>query len=249
MRRIGAFTLVELLTVMAIIAILSAVLLPAAMGSQALAFQWTATQAIGQLGTAAAMYASENDETMPLATYQTADGLQAWFGRRSPDGKYRTEFGLLLGYTGRKILRDSTYTSRPFFGDGGGFGYNWAYIGSDFAVKNNYDGFPNCANAARLSEIADPSHTVLFATSSKYYAPWEPGGDGLTYDMGVIDAPRFWNGNPNVDFRHNGVRIIDLEHHQVQSKGVAPVAYADSRVSVKHQTEMTDSNFQRDARP
>src|SRR4051794_31572575 len=97
MRKNG-FTLVELLTVIAIIAILYAILLPVIKTAKGAAFQYNASQGIRQLGAATAIYAADSDDTAPLALFADAEGLQAWFGLRYPSGKVDREMGLLGPY-------------------------------------------------------------------------------------------------------------------------------------------------------
>jgi prepilin-type N-terminal cleavage/methylation domain-containing protein len=245
MERTRAFTLVELLTVMAIIAILSGILMPAAMSARAMAFQYTTSQALGQLGTASSMYASDFDETFMPAFYPVSNGMQFWFGTRDSSFAIHPEFGLLRQYTGRKRLADSTFHAKDYLGDKSGFGYNWAFLGSDFGVTGDYSSFPYCQNPAHASELSNPSKTIVLATSSYYYAAWLPKGDSQTYDFGFIDAPGFWYGNPNVDFRHMGFRSPDTLLKIVTSTGNAPVVYADSHTAARKQTQVLNENFSR----
>ncbi len=247
MRR--AFTLVELLTVISIIAILGAILMPAAMSARALAFQYSATQSLSQLGMAANMYVSDNDETFMPAMYPSPSGFQAWFGRLGSDGKFVADYGLLVPYTARKRLTDSTFHAKDYFGDHSGFGYNWGFLGSDFGITANYATFPTCTNEATTGQLSAPSQTISFATSSFYNATWLPHGDGQVYDLGVIDPPSYWHGNPNVDFRFNGGRIPDNQTRMVFSDGNAPVFYVDGHAAGRKQTQVQDDNFVRTVAP
>ena len=245
MARTRGFTLVELLTVMAIIAILSGILMPAAMSARALAFQYSATQALSQVGTAATMYAQDNDDTFMPAFYPSGGGIQAWFGFRDANGQVHKEMALLRQYEGRRTLADPTFQAKDYMGDHSGFGYNWAYIGSDFGVTGDYSTFPTCHDAAHPSQLTNPSKTIILATSSYYFAPWLPKGDSTTYDFGFIDPPAFWAGNPDIDFRHNGMRDPDIAAKVVVSRGNAPVVFSDGHVAVKKQTQVLNENFVR----
>jgi len=244
MRR-RAFTLVELLTVMAILAILFAVLAPVARAARGAAFQYNASNAIKQLGTATSMYAADYDDTEPLAYYWTPTGMQTWFGLGDWNGIYNPAFSLVSPYTNGKVLKDPTHNAKDWLGDKSGFGYNWAQIGSDAHIYGGWTTAMNCYNAARISEIADPSNTIVYATSAYVNASWLPGGDGQVYDYGFVFEPYFWYGNPPMDFRHQGVRKIDPVTKQIVNEGMALAVMADGRTRPLKQKAVTDKMFLR----
>ncbi len=244
MRRKG-FTLVELLTVMAILAILFAIFMPVAKAVRGAAYQYNAANAVKQLGTSTLMYAADNDDTAPLAFYPTPYGMQTWFGLGDSMGVYNTAQGILSPYTFGRVLKDPTHHAKDWLGDRSGFGYNWAQIGSDAHIAGSQTWYPWCANAARLSEIKDPSNTILYATSAFVNAKWLPNGDGETYDYGFIFEPYYWAGNPPVDFRHQGVKKVDNVGKRITSDGLAVVVMADGRTKAYKQDQMKDSMFMR----
>jgi prepilin-type N-terminal cleavage/methylation domain-containing protein len=238
-----AFSLVELLNVVAIIAILSAILMPAAVSVRAMAYQYSAVHSLGELGKAAAMYASDSDETYMPAFYGSSSGMQFWFGTRSPSRAVDPANGLLRPYTGHKTLADPTYKAETYLGDMSGFGYNWAFLGSDFGLTGNFQSFPDCINPANVSALSNPSKTLVMATSSYYFASWLPKGDRKTYDFGFIDPPAWWRGNPDMDFRFMGFRTEESDIRVVASKGNAPVVYADGHSGTLKQTQVLNENF------
>jgi len=244
MRQKG-FTLVELLTVMAILAILFAIFMPVAKAVRGAAYEYSASNAVKQLGTATIMYAADHDDTAPLAFYPTPVGMQTWFGLGDSMGIYNPQMGLLTPYNGGKVLRDPTHQAKDWLGDHSGFGYNWAQIGSDAHIQGGQTWYPWCANAARLSELQDASNTIMFATSSFYNASWLPSGDSQTYDYGFIFEPYYWAGNPPVDFRHQGTKKIDNVAKRVTSDGLAVVVMADGRTRAYPQSKITDAMFMR----
>jgi prepilin-type N-terminal cleavage/methylation domain-containing protein len=244
MRR-KAFTLVELLTVIAIIGILYAIFLPVIKAAKSAAFQYNASQTIRQLGSSMAMYASDNDDTCPLALYRAPQGLQTWFGLRTPDGKVDRNAGLLGAYSGGKLGKDPIHDAKPWFGDGTGFGYNWAHIGSDMHERNGPGNPLSPENPAHMSMLSNPSQTIGFTTSSFYYAKWLPKGDGAVYDCGFIYQNKYWAGNPPIDFRHQGYRRVDEKLREVNSDGFALVLFMDGRVKAKKQEQITDEMFMR----
>ncbi len=142
MRRNG-FTLVELLVVMAILAILFAIMMPMARAARGAAFQYNASNGVKQLGTATGLYASDYDDTAPLAYYSTPVGMQTWFGLGDWKGSpYNPQQSLLAAYNGGRVSKDPTHNAKDWLGDRSGFGYNWAQIGSDAHIYSGWtDGF------------------------------------------------------------------------------------------------------------
>jgi prepilin-type N-terminal cleavage/methylation domain-containing protein len=240
-----AFTLIELLVTMAIIAVLSAILFPAFVAAKEAIQTWAAGESMRNLGSAFAMYSADSDDTAPLAMYTSEDGyLTTWFGQQTGPGQFDPKGGLLAPYM-KGHPKDITFTAKPWMGDDSGFGYNWGYIGSDFNLQPAYVDFPNCRNAATASELTDPSGTVVFTTSSFFNAPWLASGDSQAYQFNFIDPPRLWNGNPNVDFRHQGQKKVDKTAKTVTSTGRALVLRADGSLKAMQQTVMTDKMFER----
>ena len=244
MNRRRGFTLVELLTVMAIIAILAAVFLPVVRSVRGAAYQTLASRSIGQLGQAVNMYMADSDDMYPCAMYTYGDGLwQTWFGRMNPDGTIDPTQGTLRPYVKGK-LKDSTAQGLPYLGDGSGFGYNWGYLGSDFNIRLDFSEFPNCLRPSVGSEVTNPARTVVFATSAYYYAPWT-GGDGRTYDFGYVDPPRFWYDNPNAHFPHREPKIVEIERKRVKPRGFALFVFADGNVRALTPERVNDAMFER----
>lgn len=244
MRR-RAFTLVELLTVMAILSILYAVMMPVAKAARGAAYQYNASNAIKQLGIATTLYAADYDDSAPLAYYLTPSGMQTWFGAEVEAGFYNPQQGLLSPYTNGRVMKDPTHQAKDWLGDRSGFGYNWAQIGSDAHINGGWTTEWNCFNPARFSEIANPSNTILYATSIYVNVAWQPGGDGQLYDYGFVFEPYYWNGNPPVDFRHQGTRKVDSLSKQITNEGLALAVMADGRTKPLKQQQVTDNLFLR----
>ena len=240
-----AFTLIELLVVVGIIATISAIAMPALVSVRDAAYQFAAVQSIRGLAMATSMYSMDHDDTYPLAMYQSADGLVAWFGAERGDGTFDPARGLLAPYSNGRAARDASFKAYDYLGDHSGFGYNWGAIGSDFNITGDYTGFPNCQNPARANEIERPSEVVGFATSAYFFAPWLPDGDGAKYDFGFIDPPRLWDGRPNVDFRFGGKPEIDLEARELRPTGTAVFLFLDGSAKTRTVLQVEDAMFER----
>lgn len=239
-----AFSLVELLVVISIIAILCSFFAPVLRSARAAVFQMTSGRAAKQLSMATSIYLADYDETYPPAMYLANGQLQTWFGLQTSEGEFDGKQGILAAYMKGKLGKDSTLSALPYLGDETGLGYNYGTIGSDLHIRRNYTNFPNCENPARTSEIEASSDTVIFASSAYYSAPWNRG-DGQKYRFGFFDPPSGWNGNPNVDFRHSETPIVDHERKQVVPRGRAVIAFADGRVKPMKADQLREEMFWR----
>jgi prepilin-type N-terminal cleavage/methylation domain-containing protein len=243
MRR-RAFTLVELLTVMGILAILMAIFAPAVVKTRGAATQFSAMQAIRQLMPATSMYMADADDRFPIAFHVSMDGPITWYGGLDPEGKVDPKRGLLAPYYGGRPSKDPTHRGKPWKGDLSGFGYNWGFLGSSYYYGwDRQDWYPT----AMMSELSNPSHTIAFATSAYYYAGWN-NGDGLTYDYGYIDPPFAWNGAPTVDCRHMGEKRVVVEDKSVEATGNAIVVHADGSAKTLRLGQIKNSMFERQPR-
>ena len=246
-RKVSGFTIIELLVVMAIIAILYTMLTPVIRAVKASAYQSVASRGIAQLQMASTLYLIDHDDMYPQAMYLTREGrLMTWFGEYIGNEEFDLKNGILSAYRGDTILKDRTHIARRYLGDMSGFGYNWGFIGSDFHISQNYSRWPVCTGMASSSQLENPSSTVIFATSSFYFASWLKDGDDVTYDFGFVDPPDFWYGNPNVDFRHMGRRNPDPETQEVHSDGRAIFVFADGSVKTMTEEMVKPEHFRRE---
>ncbi|HXH61862.1 MAG TPA: type II secretion system protein [Fimbriimonadaceae bacterium] len=241
-----AFTLIELMVVVTIIAILISMMAPVVHSVKSAVKQSGAARGLSQLSMSTTLYLADNDDTFPLAMYTTEYGhWQTWFGMQVGQTDWDANQGILGPYRGNTTLKDSTLIAEPYIGDMSGFGYNYGYIGSDFHIRRDYGAWPNCRNAAHSSELASPSTTLIYTTTSFYNAPWLPDGDGATYDFGFVDPPEFWYGDPNMDFRHFGRRKVVEGKDEVTSEGRAIVVFADGNIRTVTQDQVKPDWFLR----
>ena len=66
-----------------------------------------------------------------------------------------------------------------------------------------------------------------------------------TQALNFIDPPDFWYGNPNVDFRHHGVRKPNATKKEVVSEGRAVIVFADGSVKPMTQSQLKQEMFTR----
>ena len=246
-----AFTLIELLVVIAIISVLAAILFPVFASAREKARQAACASNLRQLGLAARQYVQDNDETWPVAQYGNADGTtQYWACLKNTTGTFDLTHGLLQPYEkNTQVGRCPSWTGKPHYGDGSGYGYNWGFLGSDLYLDpaspdyKNYSNWPNApamAHPALDGSLDHPAATVAFADAG-FYA----GGQWI--ETISIDPPAQTGGNPTVNFRHvdrtfvfNPATFTTTEH------GYANVLFCDGHVKAERQAQVADVMFTRD---
>lgn len=176
-----AFTLVEVLVVISVIALLLAVLMPALAGARSQARGLVCRSNLRQLVLASAGYATENEGFYVPAAKDMWDGAgrHRWHGVRTDLGEaFDPSKGPLAAYLAEGQVKEcparvdftrSDDWSTSFERGCGGYGYNMAYLGSrlwDPAV-NGPQGYQQAyARTAGITEVADPARTLMFADSA-----------------------------------------------------------------------------------
>ncbi|MBX3113065.1 MAG: prepilin-type N-terminal cleavage/methylation domain-containing protein [Fimbriimonadaceae bacterium] len=237
-----AFTIIELLVVIAIIAILAAFIFPVFLTAKAAVHQMGVGRTGKQIYTATNIYQADNDDTYPIAMYFDGEKIMTWFGRQTTLYEYDPNQGILSAYMKGKIGYDPALIAEPWMGNKTGIGYNWGVIGSDMHEIGDYSDFPNCKGAATSSSLTNPSQTIVFATSAFYNVAWKPGGTGMKHQFNFFDPPEFWEGVPNVDFRHQGTVKVDTLNKKVTSTGNGIFIFADGSVRT-YKEKNIDANW------
>ena len=233
------------MVVVAIVGILGTTLSPILKSAQTAVGRFKATQGMVAMGMASSMYALDHDDTYMPAMNQREDGsFETWFGVVDTNRSVTLDGGYITPYLGGARISDPTAPTLDYLGDKTGFGYNWQTLGSDFFETGDFAEYPNCLRPAAVTSVGRPGDVLMFATSAYFHAPWS-GGDGKVYDFGFVSPPRDWKGNPDIDFRHNGERKIDVEKKTVTFDGQAIVLMADLHAKMLKQAEVTDKLYSR----
>jgi prepilin-type processing-associated H-X9-DG protein/prepilin-type N-terminal cleavage/methylation domain-containing protein len=216
MRRFAGFTIIELLVVVAIIAILAGMLLPALQWARESARSVNCVSNLKQLALAWQYYANANDGHCCPTYVEVAGygaGNYAWDFLIPTATPENWSYGLLGKYIkdGRinscPSYRPSTTWGRPYTG----YAYNWRYIGGDPIFAKHLPGeVGESWRPARLPQIRNPSETVLFADAG-YGNPVTP------HNFLRPPSDTFWWA-ATAHFRH---------------QGAANVAYADGHVEAQ----------------
>lgn len=198
----GGFTLLELLTVVAVIAILAALLLPALSRGRLAAQRTRCTSNLHQLSLATQMYWDDHQgEMFRYGGFPTNSGYLYWFGWMGPGSEGTREFdatqGVLFPYLkGRGVeLCPSLNTAMAQFkakakGASYGYGYNW------------YLSAPVRSPVLNTARVRNPATTVLFADAAQVNTWQAPASrdNPMLEEWYYVDASV---SQPNGHFRHS----------------------------------------------
>ncbi len=212
MNRRRAFTLLELLIVVSILATLISILLPSLVQARNEARAAACASNLRQIGLANGYYANDNDQYYcPGAADFMATNLRRWHGMRDhASGPFDGRRGPLVRYLGGDVeiracpaMRIDLPEDDPrrFEKNCGGYGYNLAFVGRQlsmigfgfYAVESDLVG-------AKNDRIRSPSTTLMFADTAFV------GSALIEYSFA---EPRFFptyggRPDPSIHFRHNG---------------------------------------------
>ncbi len=237
-----AFTLIEVLAVVATIATLTGLLLPSLAAARHAARAAACSVAAGQLALAVQTYALDFKDAAPPGAADVLRNLSRWHGSRAKVSQAFTPAGgSMSAYLGlerggnaegggrvcptfRPTL--AALTERPSATAGGfergcgGYGYNNAYLG--VARRAFADGSSVIASdrlGSLLSRFVRPAATIAFADSA-FSSSAAPGG---LIEYSFVE-PRFWPDNPanrpdpSMHFRHAGRANIAMLDGHVESR-------------------------------
>ncbi len=208
---LAAFTLVELLVVVAIIGLLAALAFPALSEARRRGQVAVSIQNLRGLANANIAYAADNGAYVPA---DDRKNLIRWCGKRtSPSKPWDPAQGLLAPYMGRDgrvrvcpLFASEKKSSSTFEEGSGGYGYNASYIGG--LPGGAYDKATGLRIPERPANVPRPARTVMFTTTAlarndgvQEYPYCEPP----YWDFG--DGPSGFRPTPSVHFRAGGKAI------------------------------------------
>ena len=171
-----AFTLLELLVVVAIIAALTGMLLPTLTRAREIARGAVCKSSLRSLALAAQMYAQE-EESYPPAWVIGSPVSIAWCGAYYKEGGLPcmdAARGPLWPYLGGKemlLCPSFSPSTVKYVGSGqiSGYGINCQYVAGDPVVDTGDGAFgmTSYARPARLEQIKRPTETILFADAAR----------------------------------------------------------------------------------
>jgi len=245
-----AFTLIEVMVVVAVTATLISILLPALAGAREAGRAAACLSNLRQINTCLQAYAGDFKGQAPPGAADISANLRRWHGSRaSASGTFAANGGSLSEYlagssvgvrecpTFAPVLHDSAFTG--FERSCGGYGYNNAFLGvvraragaSPNQVMNTDWPIVTDRTGSLLVRFASPASTIAFADTA--FADTAAGAGVIEYSF---VEPRFWpdiagaRADPSHHFRH---------HASVRggaAAGSASTAWLDGHVSSERRT-------------
>jgi len=241
----GGFTLVELLVVLAVVAMATGVLLPALSGARGAARGTRCAANVRALGVAWTLYATDHDGmAVPLAmlgdTRHPASDTRFWWGSDGAvTGTIDPGRGMLTPYLDAAMRPrgvyacpeqpQGTYTPQGRTGQfSPTYGYNGYYLSP--AMTPGWAAGIGHRPHQRLGTIQSPASLLVFADTLLERGPGaKPTNNALLDPPRLFDGPGRWRTNPfpTSCFRHGG-RGVGAACVAVHADGSAHAHTADS---------------------
>ena len=234
-----AFTLVELLVVMAVIALLLSILIPALGAVRSQGKTAVCKSNLRQLMLANTGYAIENNGHFVLAAADIwTTNNQRWHGTRADnDSPFDWHKSPLVSYISGGGVKECPQKVNFRKGDPwdydyedgcGGYGYNMTYIGSRIWERNTDE---NCEKPTKNTEIASSGQTVMFADCAMAQ---RKGGSIYFIEYSFAEPPLNGWGYawPSIHFRHrNRANVGWVDGHISSEKMTKFSVVIDDRIN------------------
>ncbi len=239
----AGFTLIELMIVVAIIAILISMLLPALGAARDQAKAVKCLSNLRRIGMAGIVYSQENNVYPPFRLKETRGQTYVnVYGRQKPRWQWFFDHGIgpvisPTPYGGMPFGDSQTttltndYFSCPSLGGefardirNGAYGYNYQYLGNSRTTARGFENFP-----VTESRIRNPAMTVLVADS-------RGGALGHGKHSYSLDPPRLATEVGATSFGPGGTKPLEeLGHSPAESRhrGKANVAFTDGHAEAR----------------
>lgn len=235
-----AFSLVELLVVMAIIGLLMAILVPVLAAARSSAKNAICKSNLRQIVLANLTYATENNGFYVAAASDLWDGsggYHRWHGVRDhPDEPFDPRRGPLVAYLGDgqvkecpgKVRFTKAQTWIESFEKGcGGYGYNMTYLGCRLWKRGiaTFEQWKKAyAQTTRDSEVARPSQTLMFADcalslNTGHYIEYSFAEAPFVLENGKPKTGSYMS--PSIHFRHKALANIGWADGHIDSQRMA----------------------------
>jgi prepilin-type N-terminal cleavage/methylation domain-containing protein len=195
-RRASAFTLIELLIVMAILAILAGILLPVIASAKLAAVRTVSLSNVKQIGTACLMYAGDNDDALPIYASGDVANLgdqdhpaDTWVWQTQPYLKSLHPLIDPIMGDPHAIYSGKAWSSRVEQNLYPDYGLNYVFLAPLF--RDPASGTCRNVGSVNASGASRPSSTIYFTTT---YTPNEdsymmPSGGYSDYGSWSVTAP------------------------------------------------------------
>jgi prepilin-type processing-associated H-X9-DG protein len=239
-RAISAFTLLELLVVVALLALFTSMLLPALAKAREAALIAPCQNNLRQVFAANEMYAQDYGHYVAAASDIWSANLQRWHGaRRSLSEPFEPERGPLARFLGpsRRVRNCPAFPDpgKGFESGCGGYGYNDRGVGSQ-AYLYGY-GAGGMQRGMKPANVQNPAATVMFCDAAY---PQRSGGQTRLIEYSFAEAYRQLTEKPPVSEAEIADPTIHFRH-----RGRAQVVWCDGHVTGETLTTQKAGPFTR----